>query len=88
MSNYHDLTHGSKAVPPSALEGPGSSAARRVAFYRHGPERHVRVERNPTTGKLYDVIAQTIHSEAIFLRNGDVRFTQFGECRYVLNSLI
>lgn len=49
----------------------------RVAFMKTGPEILSRYEQHPVTGQQYAVFKQTIMSEPLYLRNGEVTFTQF-----------
>lgn len=48
-----------------------------VRFERHGPERLIRKERHPATGKTYAVLQQTLHSRPLYLANGQVVFTRY-----------
>jgi hypothetical protein len=79
MSNYHDITHGSKAVAPSALHLDQTAADRTqstpVTFATHGPERIVRTEVHPTSGRAYAVTEQAFLSSPMYLRNGEVAWT-------------
>ena len=63
----------------SRLQQQKTKTAATVAFFKHGPERAVRVGQHPGTGKNYTVLRQTIHSEANYLANGDVIFTVYDD---------
>eukprot|EP01052_Picozoa_sp_SAG31_P017276 SAG31_NODE_1175_length_9536_cov_20.263113_1_plen_399_part_10 len=75
MINIHDIGKGSKAVPPHSLDLSGQSRSTPVSFRLHGPERIVRREMNPTTGRSYTVVEQSVYSSPMYLRNGEVVWT-------------
>jgi hypothetical protein len=85
MSNIHDITHGSKAVPPHDLDLTARPAAAALppsppppplTFSRHGAERIVHTGvRHPSTGRAYAVVEQAFTSSPMYLRNGEVAWT-------------
>jgi hypothetical protein len=78
ISNIHDIIHGSKAIPPTVLDinlAADHSSSTPLVFSAHGPERHVHTELHPATGRAYAVIEQAFSSSAMYMKNGDVVWT-------------
>ena len=75
MTNIHDIGKGSKAVPPGSLDLARQTHNAPVVFTQHGPERIVRTEVNPTTGQTYAVVEQSVYSSPMYLKNGEVVWT-------------
>ena len=75
MSNIHDIAHGSKAVPPGTLDLMADHAESPVSFAKYGSERILRTELHPTTGRAYAVTEQAFFSSPMFLKNGEVAWT-------------
>ena len=79
MSNIHDIAHGTKAVQPGTLDLMAEhtdSPPVSFEFGKHGPERIIRTDRHPTSGRAYAVTEQAFVSSPMYLKNGEVAWTE------------